>query len=257
MIGLLVGCGWFAPAVEELVLPGLEVDLPGGFVALDDDALAERLAAARAEAPTQTHALAAARRGPRGAGGLVQIQRSEDPDAAGYGPTVRAVLDALEADLRAQASDGSFSAQDREGGRELCSERPVEDAVQRTCALLTVSPERALMVRAVTCTAPAEVCASPLASRRYATVPALPLDAPLVAPGALPRGGRGVWGFTLGSSRRAFRDACRAAGHPVDAYDWSEEPAVVREWFDAGRTSRCDGLPVAPGLGPARAASAV
>lgn len=260
MVAWWIGCAsWFSPDVETLALPGLQVTLADGFVALDDEALAERLAIANAEAPTQTHALAAARRGPGGSDGLVQIQRSVEPDAARYGPSPQSVLDALEADLRGQHGEsGQISARERDGGREICTIAVADGTARHTCALLTVTADRSLLVRAVTCSAPdSAICEPALASRAYGGVPSLSLEAPLTEPGELPRAGREIWGFALGSSREAFRAACRTAGHAVDAYDWSVEPPVVREWFDAGRTSRCDGLPTPPSLGEVSAASAV
>lgn len=243
----LLGC-WGPPSVHALSEGGIQVDLPDGFVALAPEALAEVRAQAEAQAPGQQHAVTAARRGARGAAGFVQLQHSVEPDAARYGATVGAVLEAL-------GSQGETAL--RDGGREVCATLDGEEGVVRSCALVTVDPERQLHVRAITCRAPeAAVCDRPMASRRYSPGETLPLDVRLVPLGALPRSGRAVWGFTFGSSREAFRAACAAAGHAVDAYDWATEPAVVRTWFDAGRASRCAGTPEAPTIGPVAAVSA-
>jgi len=261
VIAWLTACStWFAPSVTALELPGVRVELADGFVALETREVEARLAEARVQAPEQVHELVGAQRGPRGAGGVVQLQRSVDADPARHGATVEEVLARLEADLRRQTGDGAaLGARDRDGGRELCATLEADGTVRRSCALLTVhgAPPR-LVVRSITCRAPdASICERPMASRRYATTAALPPAARLVEPGALPRAGTRVWGFVLGSTRDAFRAACRRAGLAVDAYDWSEQPPVVREWYDAGRTARCEGLPVQPAIGEARAASAV
>ncbi|MEN0064414.1 MAG: hypothetical protein AAGA48_19865 [Myxococcota bacterium] len=254
-----LGCQWWSTPAAEISVPGLVAQLPAGFVELSSSERQERQALAEAVAPLQVHVLDGARRGPRGAAGRVQVQRSVEASAPRYGRTVAEVWDTVEATLRAQTDEAAvFEATERDGGRELCMRSMSPEAVDQTCALLIVDPDHNLVVRAITCQAPdPAICDGPLASRVYAAEPALPANTVLESEGALPRAGSGVWGVAFGSSRKAFRSACLEAGHAVDAYDWSVEPEVVREWFDAGRTSKCGGLPVTADLGPVHAVSAV
>ncbi|MBX2797794.1 MAG: hypothetical protein KTR31_09005 [Myxococcales bacterium] len=246
----LMACGWLgATAPQTMTLEGVQVQLPGGFEPLEAEALEARLQAAHSAAPGQSHTLAVQRSDDL----EVQLQQSLQPGASALGATPAAVLQAVEDDLRAAATDGDVVAIEREGGRELC----VSATTTHTCAWFGVDEDRQLQVLGITCTGPARGCAEVLATRAYAPGVTLPSDASLVDPSALPGPGGAVFGVELGSSREAFRAACREAGHTVDAYDWSTEPAAVRAWVEAGRASRCNGLPVAPTLGAVQTASAV
>lgn len=270
---MLSACGLGGPpAVRELSLPGVVVRAPASFVDLEPDKVERLRQAALAAAPDQDVTVVAVRH-PDGLGqGSVQLQRSVDPDATRYGDTVRAALETLEADLRTQlaasgASVVTVDATEREGGREICSTVELTDGTHTerlyNCVLAAVDPEKRVVLSGINCMGgdPA-FCAEVLASRRYTPGDVLPMDAPLPAPVATGVPGiseAAAWGVTFGISRDTFRKGCAAAGHRVDAYDWSLEAPVVKEWFDRGRVSSCGGLPTAPpsSFGPVVSTSAI
>lgn len=243
---LIIACG--GPSVERLSLPGIEVALPEGFAPAPEIEQAQ-LAGMRQSRPHQAHELVAARRSRDRA--VVQLQRSEDAAPDKYGATVREVLDAVTEDLGLRAS--AAQAADRPV-RTVCGR--AEGASVTSCATVGVVETGPLVVWVATCSgAPDDVCAGLVADAVVTPGSVMPLDAVLAGP--VPAPGSDVWGLRLGASRAAFQAACRAAGFAVDAYDWAQEPPVVREWVEAGRASRCEGLPERPALGPVTKATAV
>jgi hypothetical protein len=257
-----------APApvtTRPLSLPGVTVDVPERWVALEPERTeAIRASAVRESAEGSLIAIAAARDPAGMMPGTAYVQRSEIPrDPIDVPETVHQSLERLRDDLRERLAGAGmaiehFSFADKDGGLEGCVHARIDSAGQSAALwaclrFVALAAERMLYVN-VNCMAPpadAEaVCGPILASRRLDTVAGLGFDEQL-PPNAVPLPGVGrdrVAGLIFGDSRAAFVAACKRAKLRVDEFDWQREPPLVKQLVQAGRMAQCSGLP--PGDGP-------
>lgn len=244
------------PASKPLVHGRVQIDVPAGFVALDEKQTRRLHDAAIRGGSVGTSVEVRGRRAPEGLrNGIVYIQSGKSPLAVEEPASVREVLTQQFAEYELEFQDrgvnpGTVVRKEREGGLEVCSEsamaRGGREAVLQVCTLAYLASPHEVTTDTVGCVAPpdSEFCRDAIRSRKYSASKALPLDGrwqpepkPLVGV-ADDRFGQLAWGTNLGR----FRKQCREAGHVVDRLD-PGEPDYARKWLKDGLMSGCEGLP--------------
>lgn len=261
-----------APAVpvpvktRALALPGISVDVPERWVALEPDRTAAIRESAMQESSEGSIISIVAARDPAGMmPGTAYVQRAEIPrDPTDVPETVRQSLERLRDDLRARlAAEGMaikhFSFTEKNDGLDGCLHARIDSAgnsatLWSCLRFVALATERVLYVN-VNCFAPpadAEaVCGPIVTSRRLDAAAGLGFDEQLPANAVLlPGVSRDrVAGLLFGDSRSAFVAACERAKLKVDDFGWQREPPLANQLVQAGRMAQCSGLP--PGDGPA------
>lgn len=192
---------------RPLALPGVAVDVPERWVALEPTRTETLRASAVAEGAAGSIVTIAAVRDPSGMiSGTAYVQRSESPrDPIDAPETVRRSLEWIRDDLRARfVAEGMaiehFSFAEKDDGIEGCVhariDRGDQSAAVRACLrVVALSAERMLYVNVNCMARPADaeaVCGPIVASRRLDTVAGLGFDELLPAnavplPGVSPR----------------------------------------------------------------------
>jgi hypothetical protein len=227
------------------------MELPASFVPLEAPKQ-ERLRAAAAAREPRSTVVVDARRAPTGMkDGTAYVLRLDLPeDPATLRGTVREALEYAAAALRLEmvlqgATENLFEAKYENDRLDLLTRVTLgsgeRSAVLEARAVVFMSKANRLVTLSAQCMADAPSFCEPLV--RNAKLEDEPRRALSDVLGPPNERWTAIAGFEFGQSRADFAEACRAAKHQVDKFDWSKEPADARRLVESGAISRCSGTP--------------
>lgn len=253
------------PAALAVKVKGISMEVPADFVPLEAPKQERLRAAALKREPSATVSVDARRAPAALLDGTAYVMRLELPkDPKGERGTVREALEYAEAALRLEmrlqgATEKLWEAKYEANRLDLLSRvtlskgANVADLEMRSVIFLAAD-DRMMTLSAQCMGASATFCEPLLRNAKIEEEPRRAFDEVLGPPNER---WTGIAGFEFGQSRAAFGEACRAAKHRVDVFDFAKEPPEVKSLVEAGILSRCSGTPLTFSEGTVIAAGAV
>lgn len=238
-------------AAQLVKVTGISMELPASFVPLEAPKQ-ERLRAAAAAREPKSTVVVDARRAPTGMkAGTAYVLRLDLPeDPAALRGTVRDALEYAAAALRLEmllqgATENLFEAKYENDRLDVLTRVTLGSGERRAVlearAVVFMSKANRLVTLSAQCMADAPSFCEPLLRNAKIDDERRRGLSEVLGPPA--ETWTAIAGFEFGQSRADFAEACRAAKHQVDKFDWSKEPVDARRLVESGAISRCSGTP--------------